>query len=171
MRCREHRSTDSSMSSTYACRQHDGRTYFWKESVGGHHYLLNHSFSALQLAEYPYGDGIEVIFSGGRGKFMPRHQKDPEYPYKKGERLDGRDLIQEWVGKHPNSKYVWNKSGFDQIDVKNVDHVIGKQWFLLKRSQDVEQIFLLPDYVGLSHDFYVSGHRFYRYIFLSRSNP
>ncbi|KAL9985328.1 hypothetical protein ACROYT_G007718 [Oculina patagonica] len=80
---------------------------------------------ALQLAEYPYGDGIDVIFSGGRSKFLHRNQKDPEYPDKKGERLDGRDLIQEWVNKHPNSKYVWNKSGFDQIDVKKVDHVIG----------------------------------------------
>ncbi|KAJ7394427.1 hypothetical protein OS493_000236 [Desmophyllum pertusum] len=50
---------------------------------------------------------------------------DPEYPDKKGERLDGRDLIQEWVDKHPKSQYVWNKTGFDQIDVDKVDHVLG----------------------------------------------
>ena len=62
---------------------------------------------------------------------MPLNQTDPEHPEKKGERLDGRDLIQEWVDKHPNSQYVWNKTQFDQIDVEKVDHVIG----LLQHSQ------------------------------------
>ncbi|XP_078373772.1 alkaline phosphatase-like [Oculina patagonica] len=80
---------------------------------------------ALQLGEYSLGDGIEVIFSGGRRKFMHKNQTDPEYPDEKGERLDGRDLIQEWVDKHPNSQYVWNKAGFDQIDVNKSDHVMG----------------------------------------------
>ena len=79
----------------------------------------------MQLIEYPHGNGIEVIFAGGRRKFMHQNQADPEYPEKKGDRLDGRDLIQEWVDQHPNSKYVWNKTGFDQIDVEKVDHVIG----------------------------------------------
>ena len=58
---------------------------------------------------------------------MPSTQRDPEYPDKKGERLDGRDLIQEWLKKHSNSstQYVWNQAGFDQIDVKKVDHAMG----------------------------------------------
>ena len=56
---------------------------------------------------------------------MYQNETDPEYPDKKGERLDGRDLIQEWVDKHPNSQYVWNKTAFDQIDVKKVDYVLG----------------------------------------------
>ena len=56
---------------------------------------------------------------------MHQNQADPEYPHETGERLDGRDLIQEWVNKHSNSQYVWNKFGFDQIDPQNVDHVIG----------------------------------------------
>ena len=81
--------------------------------------------TALQLVEYPHRDGIEVVFAGGRRKLMHKNQTDPEYPDKKGERLDGRDLIQEWVGRHLNSKYVWNKTEFDQIDVEKVDHVIG----------------------------------------------
>ncbi|KAM7434986.1 hypothetical protein ABFA07_015035 [Porites harrisoni] len=80
---------------------------------------------ALQLVEYPHGDGMEVVFAGGRRKLMHKNQTDPEYPDKRGERLDGRDLIQEWVGRHPNSKYVWNKTEFDQIDGEKVDHVIG----------------------------------------------
>lgn len=80
---------------------------------------------ALQLIEYAYGDGIEVIFGGGRREFMHKNQTDPEYPDKKGRRHDGRDLIQEWVKKHPNSQYVWNQTGFDNIDVNKVKHVIG----------------------------------------------
>lgn len=86
---------------------------------------MTFSFSALQLVEFPYGDGIEVIFGGGRREFMHRQQTDPEYPHRKGKRLDGRDLTEEWVNKSPNSQYVWNKSGFDQIDVRKVDRVMG----------------------------------------------
>ena len=87
------------------------------------------SVTALQLIEYPYGDGIEVIFAGGRREFIPNNETDPEHSFS-GERLDGRNLIHEWVDKHPNSQYVWNKTGFDQIDVEKVDHVIG--WWLSK---------------------------------------
>ncbi|XP_020627403.1 alkaline phosphatase-like isoform X1 [Orbicella faveolata] len=79
---------------------------------------------ALQLVEFPYGDGIEVVFAGGRRKFIPNYEMDPEHS-KKGERLDGRNLLQEWVAKYPNSEYVWNKTSFDQIDEEKVDHVIG----------------------------------------------
>ena len=57
---------------------------------------------------------------------MSKNDSDPEYPSKTGERLDGRNLIKEWVEKHPNSQYVWNKTAFDQIDVEKVDHVMGK---------------------------------------------
>ena len=85
--------------------------------------------TALQLVEFPYGDGIEVIFAGGRRKFIPNNETDPEHS-KTGERLDGRNLLQEFVAKYPNSEYVWNKTSFDQIDEETVDHVIG--WWLSK---------------------------------------
>lgn len=81
--------------------------------------------TALQLVEFPYGDGIEVIFAGGRREFIPNNETDPEYSNKAGKRLDGRNLIQEWVAKCPNSEYVWNKTSFDQIDEEKIDHVIG----------------------------------------------
>lgn len=80
---------------------------------------------ARQLVENTHGDGLEVIFAGGRKKMMSKNDSDPEYPSKTGERLDGRNLIKEWVEKHPNSQYVWNKTAFDQIDVEKVDHVMG----------------------------------------------
>ena len=72
---------------------------------------------------------------------MHKNQTDPEYPDKRGERLDGRDLIQEWVGRHPNSKYVWNKTEFDQIDGEKVDHVIGTYTELLSRQYSYTESF------------------------------
>ena len=85
--------------------------------------------TASQLVDFPYGNGIEVIFGGGRRKFLHQGQADPEYPRKKGERLDRKDLIQQWLDKHNNSRYVWNKAQFDQIDPEKVDHVIGLLYF------------------------------------------
>ena len=83
-------------------------------------------FPALQLVEYPHNNGLEVIFAGGRKKMTPKDHADPEYPDKTGERLDGRNLIKEWVDKYPNSQYVWNKTAFDNIDPKKVNRVMGK---------------------------------------------
>ncbi|XP_068755644.1 alkaline phosphatase-like [Montipora capricornis] len=80
---------------------------------------------ALQLVVFPHGDGIDVIFGGGRRKFLHQNQSDPEYLNKTGERLDGKDLIQQWLRKHSNSKYVWNQTEFDKIDPEKVDHVMG----------------------------------------------
>lgn len=57
---------------------------------------------------------------------MSGNHADPEYPGETGERLDGRNLINEWVNKHSNSLYVWNKIAFDQIDVEKTDHVMGE---------------------------------------------
>ena len=70
-----------------------------------------------------------MIFGGGRRKFLHQGQADPEYPGKKGERLDRKDLIQQWLDKHNNSRYVWNQVQFDQIDAEKVDHVIGMLYF------------------------------------------
>ena len=83
--------------------------------------------TATQLVNYPYGDGIEVILAGGRREFMSNNTRDPEYVNKTGDRQDGRDLTQEWVNKHSNSTYVWNKEEFDKIDPEKVDKVLGKR--------------------------------------------
>lgn len=80
---------------------------------------------ARQLIETKYGDGPEVAFGGGRSKFLPSTVSDPEYTDKKGDRSDGRDLTQEWIKKNSGSEYIWNKAGFDAIDVKKAKHVLG----------------------------------------------
>ena len=46
---------------------------------------------------------------------MRENQTDSEYPDAIGRRLDGRDLIQEWLDKHPNSQYGGIKHQFDEI--------------------------------------------------------
>jgi alkaline phosphatase len=42
-----------------------------------------------------------------------------------GKRKDGRDLTVDWVSKHSNAQYVWNKAQFDAIDPNSTDHLLG----------------------------------------------
>lgn len=63
---------------------------------------------AAQLIDNPFGDGMEVALAGGRGRFQPTAAADPEYDDKVGLRLDGRDLVAEWLAKHADGRYVWN---------------------------------------------------------------
>ncbi|MCC6824242.1 MAG: alkaline phosphatase [Acidobacteria bacterium] len=80
---------------------------------------------AAQLLAFKYGDGIDVVLGGGRSKFLRQDQADPEYPEKRGERLDGRDLAAEWQKKYRDSAYVWDKKGFDAIDTAKTKHLFG----------------------------------------------
>lgn len=80
---------------------------------------------AKQLIEFKYGNGLEVAMGGGRSKFLPDTLTDPEESSKKGGRKDGRDLTQEWLAKQPKSAYVYDQQGFDAIDPKNTDHLLG----------------------------------------------
>jgi alkaline phosphatase len=80
---------------------------------------------ARQLIEFKYGDGLEVALGGGRSKFLPREAKDPEYEGRTGDRLDGRDLTQEWTKKYANSAYVWNEQQFAAVDPRKTKHLLG----------------------------------------------
>ena len=80
---------------------------------------------ARQLIEFPFGDGIDVALGGGRRSFLPVEMTDPEYPERKGRRIDGRNLAEEWTKKGDSSKYVWNKKGFDEIDSKRTKRLLG----------------------------------------------
>lgn len=61
---------------------------------------------ARQFVEYPQGP--DVLMGGGRRHFMTTAQADPEYPQRRGQRTDGRDLIAQWQARHPQGSYVWN---------------------------------------------------------------
>lgn len=80
---------------------------------------------ARQLIEFPYGDGLEVAMGGGRRSFIERIEgADPEEGGK-GERLDGRNLTQEWVSQYHNAAYIWNKDQFNAINAETTDHLLG----------------------------------------------
>lgn len=71
---------------------------------------------AAQLVEYSRGDGIDVIFGGGRRYFMPASQSDLEYADRRGHRSDGKDLIARWQQRAGHGgRYVWDRVGFDAL--------------------------------------------------------
>ncbi|MBI3247471.1 MAG: alkaline phosphatase [Deltaproteobacteria bacterium] len=79
---------------------------------------------ARQLVEFSHGDGLEVALGGGRSNFLPDTTDDPEDAGRKGSRLDGRNLVNEWLGK-ANSAYAWNTTQFNLVDPATTDHFLG----------------------------------------------
>ena len=79
---------------------------------------------ARQLVDFPIGHGIDVVFGGGRSRFLPTTASDPEYPQTHGTRLDGRDLIAEWQ-RVPDSRFVWNSAQFNSLDANRRGRVLG----------------------------------------------
>lgn len=81
---------------------------------------------ARQLIEFDVGDGLEVAMGGGRARFLPKTQTDPEYSTQTGKRTDGVNLTKKWTRKYgARSAYVWNTSQFDAIDPTKTDHLLG----------------------------------------------
>jgi alkaline phosphatase len=80
---------------------------------------------ADQLVNWPAGDGFEVAMGGGRSNFLPAETADPEDEGKMGERTDKRDLTQEWTAKGNNHIVVYDKAGFDALDIKSGANVLG----------------------------------------------
>ena len=79
---------------------------------------------ALQLIEFPYGDGLEVALGGGRLGFIPNTQPDYENPSTKGKRQDERNLINEWL-KKPKSSFVFDKQGLESVDAAQTKKLLG----------------------------------------------
>jgi len=81
---------------------------------------------ASQFVNWPYGDGFEVVFGGGRQKFMPSNAQDPEYSNISGARGDGKNLIAECKKRRGRAAaYVWEKKGFDALDPAKTSHALG----------------------------------------------
>ena len=93
-----------------------------EHAAGGHRRRVQgHRPAARRLA---HGDGFEVIFGGGRDRFLPRPERSRGQD-RKGSRKDGRNLVQEWQNRYSNSgAFVWNKEQFDKLDAKT-PHVLG----------------------------------------------
>lgn len=84
---------------------------------------------ARQLIEFPYGDGIDVAFGGGRRGFLPAEVDgepfmDPEYTNRGGRRADGRHLGEEWATR-AGAQWIWNSEQFEAIDAANTGPVLG----------------------------------------------
>ena len=78
---------------------------------------------ARQLVEFKYGDGLEVALGGGRAKFLPDRTSD--HKGKDAERLDGRDLTEEWKKKYRSAAYVTDKSQLSAVDPVKTKHLLG----------------------------------------------
>ncbi|MFQ6333092.1 alkaline phosphatase [Methylophilus sp. 3sh_L] len=68
------------------------------------------------------GDGIDVVFGGGRSYFLPNSIKDIEGA--KGRRTDGRNLTQEYVSKF-GGVYIENQSAFNALNPATTNKVLG----------------------------------------------
>lgn len=79
---------------------------------------------AYQLIHGDTGKNLNVIFGGGRRKFLPSDVEDEEG--QKGARSDGVNLIKEWLESKEsnNAQYIWNRDQLLSLD-KNTDHVLG----------------------------------------------
>ncbi len=80
---------------------------------------------ARQLIEFPFGDGPELALGGGRERFWPRGESDPEQPETSGERDDGRNLAREWVERRPGGAFVWNRAQLLALEPARTTRVLG----------------------------------------------
>ncbi|KAJ9575354.1 hypothetical protein L9F63_025696, partial [Diploptera punctata] len=84
---------------------------------------------ARQLIEELPGRNINVIMGGGRRHLMSTVTKDPEEADKEGRRLDGRNLVEDWLREKKRrglqAEYVWNKRQLEKVNAKTLDHLMG----------------------------------------------
>lgn len=72
---------------------------------------------ARQLVEFKHGDGIDVVFGGGRRSFLPQLSG--------GTRMDKRNLISQWQQTGGAAHYVENAEQFRALDLANTQRVMG----------------------------------------------
>lgn len=79
---------------------------------------------ARQLVFGETGRDLNVVLGGGRAKFLPFDVQDEEGDF--GERLDGVNLIDEWLEQRKNRKasYVWNRRQLLDKS-RSVDYLLG----------------------------------------------
>lgn len=77
---------------------------------------------ARQLIEFPFGDGIDVVFGGGARAFIP---KESSKYFSEGRRKDGRDLISEWLNKSSGSRFLHTKEELENLDSSSLVPTLG----------------------------------------------
>ena len=70
-----------------------------------------------------------MILGGGRRHWLPKVARDPEQTTEEGRRLDGRNLVDDWLRDKKKrglrAEYVWNRSQLESVDVSTTDHLLG----------------------------------------------
>ena len=80
---------------------------------------------ARQMVEFDRGNGIDVMLGGGRSRLLPRDLADPEYPEQTGIRVDGKNLVAQWLASADGRSYVWNESQFKRLTANAPGQVLG----------------------------------------------
>jgi alkaline phosphatase len=80
---------------------------------------------AQQLIREDPGRNFNVIYGGGRKKFMSEKIIDEEGM--RGQRTDGLDLIDEWLTTKdsPKAHYIHNAKELRTMNHSNIEHVLG----------------------------------------------
>lgn len=77
---------------------------------------------------------------GGRRHWLPKVAHDPELTKEEGRRLDGRNLIDDWLRDKKKrgikAEYVWNKGQLDKINPNQVDYLLGESLVLTLSLHD-----------------------------------
>ncbi|XP_048776554.2 alkaline phosphatase, tissue-nonspecific isozyme-like isoform X2 [Ostrea edulis] len=72
---------------------------------------------------------IDVLMGGGRRFFLSTNKTDPELNYTSYYQRPDMDLVDEWIRQkqadNASHSYVWNNAGFNAIDPKVTDYVLG----------------------------------------------
>ncbi|EDV96148.1 alkaline phosphatase [Drosophila grimshawi] len=70
------------------------------------------------------GQGLRVVLGGGTKKFLPNTMRDVYGNL--GQRLDGRNLIEEWQrSKFGNARVVFNRTDLLRNDARYTDYLLG----------------------------------------------
>jgi len=101
----------------------------WESDADMRPYPFTSACSDIAKQFIEKGHNIEVALGGGRSKFLPREEVDPEEPERTGDRRDGRNLIREWEAdkeeKGRSYAAVTNGPDFRNIDPSNTDYLFG----------------------------------------------
>ncbi|MGC1303921.1 MAG: alkaline phosphatase [Caulobacteraceae bacterium] len=79
---------------------------------------------ARQLAEFDHHGGLDLVFGGGRLKFLPVSAMDP-FGGGAGERKDSRNLVEAWLVRHPDGLYLQTLKQFETTDWSRRRPVLG----------------------------------------------
>ncbi|CAH0396066.1 unnamed protein product [Bemisia tabaci] len=70
-----------------------------------------------------------VVLGGGRRHWLPKVATDPQSTKDEGRRLDGRNLMEDWLRDRKRrgipAEYVWNKTQLDNVSPLHTDHLLA----------------------------------------------